>query len=94
MLFRRSTCLAGLRRRLCLDDIELILASFRAASAANAADREKIDAAEADAAFDQIASAQVPVIMQHKAQVLIGQMRRPGGLPQVSERQLEEANSA
>jgi hypothetical protein len=67
-----------------------IVASFRAAAAANAAQREAVDREEADRFYDLVTGEQAPGVLHAKARELCRQMSTSGGVPRVDERRLEE----
>ncbi len=76
---------SGARR----DEIDQIVQSFRAASAANAVEREKADEVEADKYFVEMMKESADAILTMKGRSLIRQMSGPNGLPRVTDKQLE-----
>jgi len=70
-------------------EIAKIVGSFRAAQAANGAEREQQDIKESDAAFARAISVIAPGLFRLKLNSLLDSMRKSGGAPLVTAGQVE-----
>jgi hypothetical protein len=70
-------------------EMEEIIGTFRAASAANAAERERKDAAEADKSFEKVMQEGAADMLMFKAKSLLREMAVPDGVPRVTSRHVE-----